>query len=437
MTETAAPVTAAFEALRRDKAVFDNTWTLATLFAATLAVLCWYFRLTQVDIAPVIWVLAGLTFLQVAFALVSRRAISAERLRGWALGGQLLGTVLLAIGWHLFGGLQQPLFPLFILLPLLPGAAVLGFWQQQVALATLLGVLLSGVLLSPDTNSYIADRYGISHAAHALPAWLPRSRVAFADVTTSPAYDLMLVATVAVLSIAASAVARSLASALRRGTGQIGSLQEELTRLEHLNVQLVARAPSAQVLLESDNGRIVRASARFRHAFGVEDIDGKFLLDALQFDYPAVVRQLIASGGEEILGATLQGREVVLRVRAEMLDFGAARLTALELENSPEIWLRGEVDALDEPMFAVTAAGRVVLPNRSAVELLGQEAEQLDATDIFPDPGRRWWDIAPLDSARRIHQRGAQRYLVSIRRLRVVASVGELAFIRLQPVAPA
>jgi PAS domain-containing protein len=426
---------ATLQALCRHKVTFDNTWTLTIVLATSLAVLCWYFGLAQVDIAPVIWTLAGLALAQLALGLPTRRLSSLQRLRRLTLSAQLLGTLLLGVSWHLFGGLQQPLFPVFIILPLLPAALLLGFWQQQLALLALLGVLASGIVLSPDTNSFLEARYGVRLGGlEQLPGWVPRSRVAFADVNTSPGYDLMLVTTVAVIGVAATALARSLAGAFSSGGARVEQLKDELARVERLNAELIARAPAAAALVDVGSGRIVRASERFALSLGLADPGGQFLLDAVAFHYPTVIKQLLQTGGEEIQGAMLHGREVVLRVRAELLEGGAAPLAAIAVEIFTELGLRGEIDAVDEPVFTVTAAGHVALPNRSAAALLGEGAEGLAAAGIFESDAPRWWDIAPLESARRILRRGSQSYLVCIRRERVVASIGELAFVRVQPV---
>jgi PAS domain-containing protein len=437
MSEEAKEAAAALETLRRHQVTFDNTWRLTIVLATMLAIVCWYLRLVQLDIAPVIWTLAGLALAQPALALLTGRSTSPSRLRWLALCTQLLGTLLLGVGWHLFGGLQQPLFPLFIILPLLPAALLLGFWQQQLALLGLLAVLASGVLLSPDTNSFMQARYGVRLGLLDLPRWLPQSRVAFADVNTSPTYELMLVITVAVIGVAVTALARSLASLFSGGGARVGRLESDLARLEQLNAQLVSHAPSAAIVVDAMSGRIIHASARFAHAFALQDPVGQFLLDAIAFHYPMVIKRLLQTGGEEIQGATLNGRELPLRVRAEVLNTGASQVTAVDVESFPEPGLRAEIDAVEDPLFAITSAGHVALPNRAAAELLGEAAEGLPAAGIFEEASPGWWQIAPLESARRILRRGSQSYLVSMRRKRIVPSIGELTFVRLQPTAAA
>src|SRR5207253_3225596 len=157
-----------------------------------------------------------------------------------------------------------------------------------------------------------------------LPSWIPRSASAFPDVSTSPAYDLMLILTVGIVGVAVSTAARALVNTSRRSAERVEALQAEVIRLQELNRQLVTRAPASAVLVASSTGRILSASARFTQTFEVGEAPGRFLLDAIAFAYPAVIRRLMLTGGEQIQGATLGGRDIVLCVRAEILGSGAS-----------------------------------------------------------------------------------------------------------------
>jgi PAS domain-containing protein len=421
----------AVEELHRHKAMFDNTWTLATLLATVLAVAWWELGLAQFAVGPVIWALAALAAIQYLLNAQARGATSAATLRRLALASQLLGTALIAVSWHLFGGIQQPLYPLIIVLPLLTGALVLTFWQQQIAIVAILVVLASGVLLSPDTNSFIQERYGIGLASvQLLPSFIPRSRAVFPDISTSPAYDLLLTAMVAVVCLALSTTARALVTLCRRDAGQVTALEEEVERLRQATRELVARTP-APVLIASSTGRIVHASDRLIEAFGLEGAAEPFLLDAIAFKHPQVVRRLMMVGGEDIQPATVQGRERLLRVRAEVLPRTSSPLTLLTIESGDDLYLRGQLDALEEPVFAIGADGRLAYLNRSAVTLFGSEADGGLATTVFAAHPAHWWEIAPLASARRLLDYREQRYYASIRRVRIAESAQELSFVQL------
>jgi PAS domain-containing protein len=320
------------------------------------------------------------------------------------------------------------------MLPLFTGALILNFWQQQSTIILFLGVLLSGVLLSPDTNSFIEERYGLSAlSTHVLPAWIPRSRVAFLDVSTSPTYNLMLTGSLAILAVALTATARAIVALSWRSVDSLEALRDEVEQARQLGALLVEKAPASEVLIAQSTGRILVASERFTALFGVsEPAAGQFLLDTVPFAYPIVIKRLIAAGGEEIQGATVQGREVVLRVRAGVIG-GATPTVRLCIEPCDDICWRGAVDALEQPVFAVNSRGRVIFLNRSAAAVFGARTEGSEAAELFDKaPGtNRWWDIAPLQSTRRILPRDGRAYLATIRRERVAESIGELAFIHL------
>jgi PAS domain-containing protein len=426
------------DSLRRHKTMFDNTWYLSTVLATALVVVSWYLGLVQMDVGPVIWSLAALGFTQYILSSRTAPGDSRARLRRLTIVSQLTGTALMALSWHLFGGVKQPLFPLFVLLPLIPASSLLGFWQQQALALTLVAVLLSGVILHPDTNSFIAQQYGIDVlSAHALPSWLPRSRATFADVTTSPDYDLLVTATLAVVICAMSSAARALADTSVRAADRVRTLEYETAHLQELMRQIVTRAPVSEVLVQSRSGRIISASERFVRSFDVSDATGSFILDAIDFAYPAVIKQLLLAGGEEIQGATVRGRNLVLRLRAEIMGDGDHQVAAVHVETCDDICWRGEVDALDEAVFAVNAHGEVAYLNRFARELFGESAEGAAAASLFNENSPRWWDIAPLDAARRTVDRHGHRYLASIRRKRIAESIGALSFVHLHEIGSA
>ena len=422
--------------VRQRKSMFDNMWTLSIVLASSAVVASWYFGLAQFDITPIIWTLAALAALQFALNSRSRNAESDAHLRTIAMASHLLGIVMLGVAWHLSGGIQQPLFPLFMALPLVATPLILNFWQQQAALAVLLGVLASAVLLSPDTNSFIEARYGIGIVSNDLiPSWMPKSRLAFADVNTSPSFNLILM-TMATFLVSLNAAARATIALLGRLIERGESLQEELRRAQRITAELIFQAPYCEAIVALGTGRILHASERFANTFALRTADdGSFLLDVIRFSYPDVIKRLLNSGGEEIQGATINGRELVLRVRASIFDLKGSKVARVSIENSEDICWHKAVDALEQPAFAVDSHGKVVFLNKSAAATFGADAEGATAESLLgTGPSKnRWWDIAPLESARRVVDLRGEPYLAYIRRERIAPSIGELSFIHLQP----
>lgn len=431
MSDLAAAEGAGLSPMRRHKEMFDNTWTLSTVLIIGLVVLSWYFGLAQLDIGAIVWTLAALAVLQLGLSACGNQIQSGMPLRLWAFASQLSGTMLLGVAWHLMGGVQQPLFLLFAVLPLLPASLLLNVWQQQAALVVWLMTLGSGLLLSPDTNSFIAQHYGLSTAATPwLPAWFPRSHVAFTDISTSPPYNFALIITVAAMGVALSTTARALVGLFRHETVRMTLTLHELARVETLNAALVTRSPLSCLLVQSASGRIVQASECFVRDFQVPEPQGRFLLDTIAFSYPSVVKRLLRSGGEELLEAVVGARIAVLRLRVESIGDGESQLALMSLESREDVYWRAEVDALDEPAFIVSAAGCAVCMNAAARTIFGAATEGMAAASLF-DAGAGWWDIAPLEVGRRILQRQGHEYLAVVRRARSIQSLGELCFVRL------
>jgi hypothetical protein len=421
--------------LRRRKALFDNTWMVTIVFSAATAIATWYLGISQADVQPVVWLLVFLTVVQ--FSLSSRcKRVTSPRATAWyALAAQFCGLGVMGCAWHLFGGLQQPIFPLFSMLPLFAGALLLSFWQRQAVLLFLLFILLSGVVLTPDTNSFITERYGMSiDTGGYLPGWVPRSRVAFSDVTTTPAYDIMLTATLALLAVALSTVSGAIVVLFERSMDRTSVIQDRLDKTAELNQQIIRGSPCAEALVHAGTGRVIHASDRFAQAFSVDTpLEGSFFLDALAFSFPAVIKRLMAVGGEEIQGALVDGHEKTLRVRAGCLGSGDSLMTRLIIEPGEDIIWKVALDALEEAFLIINAKDEVVFLNRAASELLppGVRSGKTSLVLGILDTGVRWWDIAPLDSARRLIDCGDARFLASIRRKRVVESLGEFSFVHL------
>jgi len=93
------------------------------------------------------------------------------------------------------------------------------------------------------------------------------------------------------------------------------------------------------------------------------------------------------------------------------------------------LW-RGALDALEQPAFAINSRGNVAVLNRQARAMFGEHVEGFPVADLF-DTGTRWWDIAPLDAARRTVSRGDQQFVAAIRREQIAESVGDVTCVYL------
>ena len=429
------------EELREFKRLFDYAWWSLIAMACVALILPWYLGLNPLDISPAVALLIAMTVVQLFLNDRAQRNTSAARLQMLAALSQGLGLLGMGIIWHLMGGLQNPTFAAFILLPLLLGPLVLNTWQQYCVLGLSWMLLFSAIVLAPNINSFIDERYGI-RLLHSglLSAWLPKSRSVFPEVTTTPPYDLLMLVTYAITGWALHATSAAITKIVARTLNRNRSLQADKARSEHLIDDLIAHSTSPEILVASTSGKIVKASRRFAEYFELaHPAEGQYLLDAIDFHYPEVIKRLIRDGGDDIQGARVKGRQMMLRIRAGPMSRAGtmsrddAPLSRMSVEQCEDRCWRGALDAMEEMVLAIDSEGGVCFVNEAASELFG-EPSGAPASDVLRLDGIQapWWDIAPLDFARRSLTLRKRNFVAIIRRKRIAAGIGAITYVILQ-----
>ena len=183
------------------------------------------------------------------------------------------------------------------------------------------------------------------------------------------------------------------------------------------------------MLIASSTGRIVHASDRLIEAFGLEGAAEPL---------PRCHRVQASAGRAAPDDGRRRGHPAshgaggapAPRARRDIAA-DVVPLTLITIESGDDLYLRGQLDALEEPVFAIGADGRLAHLNRSALTLFGSEADGGLATAVFAAHPAHWWEIAPLASARRLLDYRERRYCASIRRVRIAESAQELSFVQL------
>src|SRR5579862_6866064 len=124
--------------------MLQDTWLL-TLFAVLLATaLPWFVSSFDVDFASASWRLLLLGIVYVGISAVANRSpeVSASR-RRILIGLHSIAVIVLGLLWQRTGSLQNPVFLLAFVLPVI-GAATLSRWQPYVSAA--LAVLVVGIV---------------------------------------------------------------------------------------------------------------------------------------------------------------------------------------------------------------------------------------------------------------------------------------------------
>ena len=120
-------------ALKERKRLLDDVWLLTLLVIFVAVGLPWYLRLLEIDFAPVAWSLFtyGLLYLAISFAADALRTGRSLLIVIGAL--QAAGVLFIGFVWHLTGSLQNPMFLLLFVIPVIAGSFILVSWQSYAA----------------------------------------------------------------------------------------------------------------------------------------------------------------------------------------------------------------------------------------------------------------------------------------------------------------
>lgn len=146
-----------FAALRERKRLLDDAWLL-TLFVILLATAVpWFLRIMELDLAPLAWSLFGFGLIYLATALTADR-LQDRRSLLLILGAlQAVGVLFLGFLWHYAGGLQNPMFLLVFVLPVV-GGSLISRWQSYTsALLAAAAVAAVTFVEAPELWWYVAQ----------------------------------------------------------------------------------------------------------------------------------------------------------------------------------------------------------------------------------------------------------------------------------------
>jgi len=318
-------------ARRERKRGLDALW-LFTFVAAFLAVAApWYVRSLEIDLVPpaaTLFVAAAAYF---AVAKVTDRLRRGGAVAAVTAASQLVGVGVLAVVWHLAGGVHYPLFVLVFALPVAGAGVLLPRWQVWTsAVAAVAAVAAVTWIESPDLRWY-ALRAGlpVETLVGLLPEAPSRAGDAFPDVRLPPAFLFAALAACAVLLPALAVLTRALASARSQSARSDDAA-------ELLGAAFRA-SPASLALVDTASLRVVAASAGFlaRLLLDEQDLREKDLFELVAFaDRGAVAGLLAADGGEVPAAVYRVGPETrTARLRLDLIDSNGGRYAWLCLED--------------------------------------------------------------------------------------------------------
>jgi hypothetical protein len=137
--------------------LLDNIWLLTLLSLLFVTALTWFAGALDINFAAVAGGLLGLGAIHLVFAAAAGSGLADGWLRRSLVAIHLLGVLIVGFVWQQAGGLQNPLFLLGFVLPLI-GSSFLTRWQPYLtALFSIAVVAVVALTEAPELRWYLAS----------------------------------------------------------------------------------------------------------------------------------------------------------------------------------------------------------------------------------------------------------------------------------------
>ncbi len=391
--------------------LLDDVW-LMTIVAILLAIgVPWLSSGFEVQVAAAGWGLLALGAIHMAFTFLASPTHSGGRWRDYALTLlNAIGVALIGFVWAHVGALQNPLFLMVFVLPVI-GAIFLSRWHPfLIALLSVLVVGFVALSQAPELRSYVS---GLLGTGVWLANWFGRqgadSEGSFAGFYAPTGYLVNVLEVFSVVLFACAVAAEYIGAILERllANGMLARAESE--KAQELWATLIERLPVPGVLVDPTSLRIVACSdaARTYLRSGEVSPEGRNLFEVARFSFVDLVQELISGAiGTASLTAIHVADEVRLtQVRVLQVVHKKRRLVLLTLEDVTEAFcLRAAWDTSEYAALVVDALGRIRAFNKPTATLfggvkIGANAEQLLSQLVA---GLPWWEPG-LTRRRKMH----------------------------------
>ena len=310
-------------ALKERKRSIDDVWLIVccTVFMATGVP--WYLRLLDIDFAPIAWSLFAYGVGCVGSSIVADRFETRRSLLLVVGAVNLAGVIFLGWIWHLTGGVQNPMFALIFVLPVVAGGLALVSWHTYAMAALSIGTVVTVALIdAPELHWYVTQHGPWARKVMGvLPAASATAAQPFPGLSMPPSYLFVQLLLFVVIIATVALITETFSALLCRLYGRVESSAAALARAETLSSDVLQAAPTPSALVYVDTFKIAYASASFLHHMvtTADDLLTKSLFGVAEFTYPEVIESLITkSGGSAPLAACRVGGE--LRVASVSVD---------------------------------------------------------------------------------------------------------------------
>ncbi len=391
--------------------LLDDMWLLTILTIIVTIGVPWLFSGFAVQAGVASWGLLGLGGVHIAFTFLGSPTRAGGRTRDYALTLlDVIGVMLVGFIWAHVGGLQNPLFLMIFVLPVI-GSIFLSRWHPfLIALLSVLVVSAVALSQAPELRSYASGLLGTD-------AWLtdlfgrqgPEPQASFAGFYAPTGYLVAVLEVFSVVLFACAVAAEYVGTIFERLLASSNLARSDSEKAQELWATLIERLPIPGLLVDPTSLRIVACSdtARTFLHIGEASSEGLNLFEVARFSFIDLVQEMIAGAvATASLTALHVADEVRLtQVRVLQVVHKKRRLSLLTLEDVTEAFcLKAAWDTSDAAALVVDALGHVRAFNKPTAALfsgirIGVNVEQLLSQLIA---GLPWWESG-LTRRRKMH----------------------------------
>jgi diguanylate cyclase (GGDEF)-like protein len=386
---------AAFEECRN---LLDVSWFVLLVLVFLAVTAAWFTRLLNVDIERVAASVFAYAFVYLVLARVSGRLTSLPTL---FLATGLLhasGILFLAFLWHLIGGVENRVFLLAFVLPVVATGVVMRDWRPYaMALLAVATVTLVAVVESSELRWYLS----LAGLPTSALAWAARTGVArlrpFAGAEILPEELIVSLGLFAVFQLTAAAFSESIADLVIRLSDRLRSADELRDEAQGLFQAVMHADPSPSVVIYRDTFQVLYASRSFLQQLllAPDDLPGRTLFEVVHFDDPQRIRDAVARGEGDLGSCSLQvGKEVrIVSARVYRIDHQGTSYAYIGLSDHTELYyLNAALDGMQDPLLVLDDGGKLLYANELTRALFPEAHFGMDMTAVLSGSAERgWW----------------------------------------------
>lgn len=396
--------------------LLNDIWLMTILAVLVGTGLPWLVSDFQVDIVPASCGLLVLGVVHVALTLIAAPQRRQTVWQGRAVSVlEVAGVGLLGFIWDHVGALQNPLFLIVFVLPVI-GSIFLSRWHPYLLAAV--AIVTVGLVSLSESSELRWFAGGVTGSDQWL-TWLfgrgaATAEPAFSAFSAPINYLVVLLEVFCVGLIACAVAAEYVGIVFGRLTEDAAVARAEAERNEALWSRLVEHLPLPALLIDPTSLGIVAVSEATRSYLDPGAIrEGRPAFEVLDFSYPEIIQELITGADGEAPSTILRiggGLRLTL-VKVLHVMHRERRLALLTIKDETEIFcVRSALDSSGYAALVIDPHGRVLAFNRLLAGLLAGARVGMEAESLLPPvaPGLRWWEPG-LTGRRKSHMQIGSR----------------------------